>query len=203
MPFNLSISYALRHYMCNITANTIMLEAQNLRALNTAQTPLLGEENTPLHTSAGTGFDGITPRHAVVQTPNLLMTPLRGAGGKVGATPRRMGPGATPMRTPFRDDLSINDQDGASVMGETPREQRMRQTQLKQQLKQGFMNLPAPRNEYDILIPDVDKEKDEAAGGVAMDEDMSDVARRSKEMREAEGMIPQDKDIMVVMLEVW
>jgi pre-mRNA-splicing factor CDC5/CEF1 len=53
----------------------VMAEARNLRNLTAAQTPLLGEENTPLHTSEGTGFGGITPRAAAAFTPNPLATP--------------------------------------------------------------------------------------------------------------------------------
>ncbi len=64
--------------------DNVMLEAQNLIALTSAQTPLKGGENTPLHP---TDFSGITPRRAEVQTPNLIAmglhatsTPLRSQG---------------------------------------------------------------------------------------------------------------------------
>ena len=43
------------------------MEARNLRNMVTAQTPLLGDENTPLHAGpgGGTGFEGATPRHPI------------------------------------------------------------------------------------------------------------------------------------------
>ena len=55
-----------------------MMEARNLRNMTISQTPLLGEENTPLHTSenGGTGFESATPRHQVAFTPNPLATPM-------------------------------------------------------------------------------------------------------------------------------
>ena len=43
------------------TVDNAMMEAQNLRNLTIAQTPLLGDENTPLHTGPGGGFDSATP----------------------------------------------------------------------------------------------------------------------------------------------
>lgn len=52
-----------------------MVEARNLIALSNAQTPLLGGENTTL--LEGTGFQGATPKHAPIQTPNPMATPLR------------------------------------------------------------------------------------------------------------------------------
>jgi len=44
---------------CSLLEDSIMMEARNLRNMTMAQTPLLGEENTPLHapSSGGTGFE--------------------------------------------------------------------------------------------------------------------------------------------------
>lgn len=57
--------------------NRVMQEAQNLRRLQSGQTPLLGGENPELHPS---DFSGITPRTAPSQTPNpLAVPPLRAA----------------------------------------------------------------------------------------------------------------------------
>ena len=71
--------------------DTILQEAQNILALQNVQTPLKGGENTPLRDS---DFDGVTPKKAVVQTPNVVLgTPFRtpGAGGP-GSTPRSLTP---------------------------------------------------------------------------------------------------------------
>ncbi|TFY64444.1 hypothetical protein EVJ58_g2617 [Rhodofomes roseus] len=63
--------------------DNVMSEARNLRNMMAAQTPLLGDENTPIHTdpTGGTGFEGATPRHQVAFTPNPLATPIH-AGGR-------------------------------------------------------------------------------------------------------------------------
>jgi pre-mRNA-splicing factor CDC5/CEF1 len=55
--------------------DAILSEARNLRNLTQAQTPLLGEEATPLYGDVGTGFSGATPKHQVAFTPNPLATP--------------------------------------------------------------------------------------------------------------------------------
>ena len=114
-------------------------EIRNIRALTETQSSLLGGENTPLHEGRGsTGFDSVTPRAHVVSTPNPMATPLRQGGGGVGATPMRssMGPGATPMRTP-RDNFAINQDDAGSMqlVGSTPREVKLREQSMRNQLK--------------------------------------------------------------------
>ena len=115
-------------------------EIRNIRALTETQSSLLGGENTPLHEGPGsTGFDGVAPRRQVMSTPNPMATPMRQGGANgVAATPMRtpMGPGATPMRTP-RDNFAINQDDssGMQVVGSTPREVRLREQSLKNQLK--------------------------------------------------------------------
>ncbi|KAG8786519.1 Pre-mRNA-splicing factor cef1 [Ceratobasidium sp. 428] len=84
----------------------IMAEARGFRNMIQAQTPLLGNENTPMH---------------VAFTLNPLATP-RANDSDVSDT--RVG--ATPLRTPMRDNLSINPEDGTPRIGDTPREERMR-----------------------------------------------------------------------------
>ena len=93
-----------------------------------AQTPLLGEENTPIHSgpAGGTGFEGATPRHQVAFTPNPLATPMH-AGG--------LGPGATP-----RSEAGVSSSN-------------------KRALKAGFMNLPKPENNFELLVPEDEEEE--------------------------------------------
>ena len=149
-----------------------------------AQTPLLGEENTPLHIgpAGGTGFEGATPRHQVAFTPNPLATPLHSGIGPDGlATPR--GVGATPLRTP-RDNLSINPATGMVTGGETPREQRLRVDSAKRALKAGFMNLPKPENNFELLVPE--DEEEEHTSGPMVEEDAAERDARLKRMREEE-----------------
>lgn len=159
--------------------------------MSIAQTPLLGDENTPLHVSSagGTGFESATPRHHVPFTPNPLTTPLRSDASEVGATPRTDGkPGfaaATPLRTPMRDNLSINPE-GFAPVTETPRDQRLRATSAKRALKAGFMSLPKPENNFELLVPE-DEEEDQSTSGVSLsEEDAAERDARLKRLREAE-----------------
>lgn len=144
-----------------------MSEARNLRNMTVAQTPLLGEENTPVHTgpAGGTGFEGATPRHQVAFTPNPLATP-RPDGTDISATPRVSG---TPLRTPMRDNLSINPEDGYPLVGDTPRENRARMSSAKRALQAGFASLPKPENNFELLVPD--DEEEEEVGSIAKEED--------------------------------
>lgn len=61
-------------------------EAQNILALSNVDTPLKGGMNTPLKES---DFEGVTPRHQAIQTPNMMLatpyrTPQGEGGGKRG-----------------------------------------------------------------------------------------------------------------------
>ena len=85
-----------------VSEDNIMAEARNLRNMTIAQTPLMGNENTPLHPAdGGTGFEGATPRHQVAFTPNPLAMPLHS-----GAVDGKLAVGAMPLRTPIRDNLN-------------------------------------------------------------------------------------------------
>lgn len=142
-------------------ADNVLAEARNLRNLSMQQTPLLGDENTPLHElhNRGTGFEGATPARGVAPTPNPLATPRDGHSA-VGATPRGVpgsvrGPGATPLRTP-RDNLAINTPYGETPAHETPREQKLRQRNTKSALEQAFAALPKPKNDFELVVPEDD-----------------------------------------------
>lgn len=134
-----------------------MAEARNIRTLSMQQTPLLGEENTPLHelVGRGSGFEGATPRGAVAPTPNPLATPFRSSESDGSATPASSiisgRPGATPLRTPMRDSLQIND-DMSSVGGTPLRSLR----DTKSQLKQAFAALPKAKNDFELVLPEED-----------------------------------------------
>ena len=124
--------------------DNVMAEARNLRAMTAQQTPLLGDENTPLHElhGRGTGFDGVTPAPQTVATPNPLATPVGAAAA-----------GATPLRTPLRDQLAINAEAGQSI-GDTPRAERERQRMEKRSLADKFAALPRPKNDFELIDPD-------------------------------------------------
>jgi pre-mRNA-splicing factor CDC5/CEF1 len=153
------------------------MEARNLRNMTIAQTPLLGEENTPIHVpqNGGTGFEGATPRHQVAFTPNPLATPRATDGMS-----------ATPLRTPMRDTLSINPEDRSSFIGETPREMRMRTDSTKRSLQASFQSLPKPENNFELLVPDDEDENEAESGKVLSEEDAAERDARKKRRKEEE-----------------
>ncbi|KAI0253901.1 pre-mRNA splicing factor component-domain-containing protein [Lactifluus subvellereus] len=157
--------------------DTILMEARNLRNMTIAQTPLLGEENTPIHApeNGGTGFEGATPRHQVAFTPNPLATPRTTDGMS-----------ATPLRTPMRDSLSINAEDRSSFVGETPREMRVRTDSVKRSLQASFKSLPKPENNFELLVPDDEEGGDTESGKVLSEEDAAERDARIKLRKEEE-----------------
>ena len=165
-------------------------EIRNIRALTETQSSLLGGENTPLHEGSGsTGFDGVTPRRYVVATPNPMATPIRqSVASGAGATPMRApgGSGATPMRTP-RDNFAINKDDPGAiqVVGNTPKEIKLREQAMRSQLKSQFAALPKPKAlEFDLELPEEQQEDDRQAE--LSEEDAAERDRRIEALREAE-----------------
>lgn len=176
------------------TEDNILTEARNLRNMTMAQTPLLGEENTPLH-EGGTNFASATPRHQVAFTPNPLATPLHGTTD-VSATPGS----ATPLRTPLRDNLSINPDGGAGDVGATPREQRLRAGSARRALQAGFLDLPKPENNFELLVPEDEDDEDDEAGGAMTEEDAAERDARDRRVREEEERREMARRSMAVRL---
>ncbi|RPB01087.1 hypothetical protein L873DRAFT_1788686 [Choiromyces venosus 120613-1] len=181
------------------TEDRVANEIKNIRALTETQSSLLGGENTPLHESGTTGFDGIAPRKMTVSTPNPLATPFR-AGGVVvatpGATPGR--PGQTPLRTP-RDSLAIN-QNGAyagSLVSMTPRDQKLQQNSIKQQLRSGFASLPKPK-EIELEEPEEPEEETDTSAGPQLVEDREEIDRRNRERAEVEAAAELKRKTQVI-----
>ncbi|KAH7903946.1 pre-mRNA splicing factor component-domain-containing protein [Hygrophoropsis aurantiaca] len=151
----------------------VMAEARNLRNMTIAQTPLLGDENTPMHTGSGrgTGFESATPRHQVPFTPNPLASFRNGESVDSSATPRPDGKSitsATPLRTPMRDNLSINPVNGMPMVVNTPREQCLRTDSAKRALK----SLPKPENNFALLVPE--DEEDDTTESLLTEEDAAE-----------------------------
>ncbi|KAH8696098.1 pre-mRNA splicing factor component-domain-containing protein [Talaromyces proteolyticus] len=161
-------------------------EIRNIRALTETQSSLLGGENTPLHEGgSSTGFDGIAPRRQEIVTPNPMATPFRQGANGIGATPMRggVGPGATPLRTP-RDNFSLNNEvDGGQIIGSTPREVKMRENFIRQQLRGKLASLPKPKEtEWELEeLPSETQEPTE--GGYAPEEDAEERDRREELIR--------------------
>lgn len=164
-------------------------EIRNIRALTETQSSLLGGENTPLHEGSGsTGFEGVTPRSNIVSTPNPMATPMRQGGGNgLAATPMRggPGPGATPLRTP-RDNFAINKDDAGAMqlVGNTPKEIKLREQSLRQQLRSKFASLPQPKEtEWDLELPEEQQETNREVE--LSEEDAAERDRRDQAMRDA------------------
>ncbi|KJA27283.1 hypothetical protein HYPSUDRAFT_35122 [Hypholoma sublateritium FD-334 SS-4] len=177
--------------------DNVMMEARNLRNMSMTQTPLLGDENTPVHLgpSGGSGFESATPRHQVGFTPNPLATP-RDQGSDVAATPG--GVSSTPLRTPLRDNLSINPEGYSSTPGQTPRDVRIRESSVKRALKAGFMSLPKPENNFELLVPDdedADAADDDATLSVEDAADRDAAIKRRQEEQERKALARRSQSV--------
>lgn len=183
-------SLALRTPKLPAAQDRILQEAQNLMALTNVDTPLKGGLNTPLHES---DFSGVTPQRQVVQTPNtVLSTPFRTPSqSSEGLTPRGgMTPkpviGATPGRTPLRDKLNINPEDG-SVDYNDPTYIKHLERESREQLRLGLMSLPAPKNDFEIVLPEnAERELEERDPEDSFIEDASDVESRKQAVKDAQ-----------------
>ncbi|KAJ5894511.1 hypothetical protein N7495_006202 [Penicillium taxi] len=161
-------------------------EIRNIRALNETQSSLLGGENTPLHEGgSSTGFDGIAPRKQAIFTPNPMATPFRQANG-MSATPMvgGVGPGATPLRTP-RDHFALNREgEGRQLVGSTPRDIKMHQNFLRQEIRNKLSSLPKPK-ETEWEFEEAPSENPEPAAAVELSvEDAAELDRREAKARE-------------------
>ncbi|XP_040283214.1 cell division cycle 5-like protein [Bufo bufo] len=183
-------SIALRTPKTPVAQDRILQEAQNLMALTNVDTPLKGGLNTPLHES---DFSGVTPQRQVVQTPNtVLSTPFRTPSqSSEGLTPRGgMTPkpviGATPGRTPLRDKLNINPEDG-SVDYNDPTYVKHLERESREQLRLGLMSLPTPKNDFEIVLPEnAERELEERDQEDSFIEDASDVEALKQAARDAQ-----------------
>lgn len=156
----------------------IMQEAQNVMALTHVETPLKGGMNTPL---TSTDFSGTLPQSVAIATPNtVIATPFRKGGELGGATPMSTvgsvrGASASNF-TPanVRDKLNINPEDSLSVT-ETPAAFKHYQRQMKSSLREGLASLPAPKNDYEIVVPDEEQEEEDLGDTTVEIEDQADL----------------------------
>ena len=141
--------------------DSIMAEAKNLIALTNTETPLKGGENTPIVEVQGfTSNDLATPGYktsTISATPNLVLsTPFR--------TPRtqlqqQQNNAATPSSTltpaSVRDSLSINPEESLALQISN---QKNLLKETRTRLRQVLSELPAPKNEYEIVVNEDDEE---------------------------------------------
>ncbi|XP_022359403.1 cell division cycle 5-like protein isoform X1 [Enhydra lutris kenyoni] len=183
-------SVALRTPRTPASQDRILQEAQNLMALTNVDTPLKGGLNTPLHES---DFSGVTPQRQVVQTPNTVLstpfrTPSHGAEGltpRSGTTPKPV-INSTPGRTPLRDKLNINPEDGMADYSD-PSYVKQMERESREHLRLGLLGLPAPKNDFEIVLPEnAEKELEDREIDDTYIEDAADVDARKQAIREAE-----------------
>ncbi|OMH79267.1 Pre-mRNA-splicing factor CEF1, partial [Zancudomyces culisetae] len=153
-----------------VDKNTVMVEAMNLVGLTAQQTPLLGEENTPLHTQLGTGYTGITPRSSVTQTPSYLSTSTVSTTDAVSGQ-RRESSQQTPS---VRDEFGLN----------TPRQSATSYLQTKKNpslmISRALMNLPKPKNQFEIIVPH--SEDEQSGDSQTMQVDGNDYGNSEQDM---------------------
>lgn len=178
-----------------LTRDTILEETQNIIALTTQQTPLLGGENATitksdfkrLHREQTPGMTPSTPGpggQLVRRTPG--MTP--GGPGTGGRTPVRPGSSVrgTPGTTPIRDAIGINQlKVGMSaeqaIQATSIRSLKRKRSSHAAKLRSRFANLPEPQMEYSLVLPDLPKD-DDLKKAVVLEEDAEDtLTRRSAE----------------------
>lgn len=183
-------AHALRTPRTPAEQDTILQEAQNILALSNVDTPLKGGMNTPLTQS---DFEGVTPKHQAIQTPNMMLaTPYRTPQGESGGvTPRSMagtpqrGSSATPGRASVRDKLNINPEESLEEY-EAGYRAKEQQEELKAQLKEGLASLPAPSNDFEIVLPETAEGEAEETTDNGFVEDAADVDARKMAMKAAE-----------------
>ncbi|XP_037799007.1 cell division cycle 5-like protein [Penaeus monodon] len=168
----------------------VMQGAHDIMALTHVDTPLKGGMNTPLSQQ---DFGGVEPNKALVQTPNTVLgTPFRTPSGTqittpgrtpIAATPRGQQsalPSTTPGATPIRDKLSINEE-GALVPIDDRQALKAYQRNMRDSLQAGLRSLPAPKNDFEIVVPEDDGQvgEEDKEHGEAMVEDQADIDARA------------------------
>ncbi|WFD32618.1 Pre-mRNA-splicing factor cef1 [Malassezia sp. CBS 17886] len=129
-------------------ADAVLREARALKQRSEMQTPLLGDENTPLPAPRD------DERHAAAATPNPLLTPHGARRDADGAPPGAVAasqpstPGATPLptATPLRDSLGLNAD--ATPVPASPRSPGG----ARHALRAGLQSLPAPKNDFELVV---------------------------------------------------
>lgn len=152
---NMVGSTPMRTPMAPPEEDRIANSIRDIQALTNTQSSLLGGENTPLHTGAGsTGFQGAAPTRSQLQTPNPMATPYRPG----------LGPGATP-----RDNLLLNSS---------------AQVSAKSALRAKLASLPRPKaTEFELELPD--EQAASTNGTSTEIEDQEEIDRRAREAEAA------------------
>lgn len=203
-------AHALRTPRTPAEQDTVLQEAQNILALSNVDTPLKGGMNTPLTES---NFEGVTPKHQAIQTPNMMLTtPYRtpqgegtGTTPRMGRTPQRgsgAGGAVTPGRSSVRDKLNINPEEALMEEYEAGYGAKQQQAEVKAQLKAGLASLPAPSNDFEIVLPETGEEEVEDATDESFVEDAADIDARRMAMKAAEELRERRRQSQAVQREM-
>jgi pre-mRNA-splicing factor CDC5/CEF1 len=163
--------------------DVIANEIRNARARTDTQSALLGGDNPEMIEGATGELADVKSGKQRVFTPNPLATPFRQANGAgPGATPMLNAPGATPMRTP-RDNFRLNEAGEMQLVAPTPRDKKLREMALRQNLRSKLESLPKPKeSEWEFELPE---EQVEVQATEVSEEDAAERDRRNKELRDA------------------
>lgn len=180
--------------------DAINLQAQNILALNQTDSALKGGENTHLQTQMETedfdesqkenigDFHGVTPARQAQATPNQVIgTPFKTPGHGVGGTPGRGMTQAGQTPGSVRDKLGLNTPGHNGGM--TPFNEEGEEVDQVAQLKLGLANLPAPRNDFEIVLEEdlPDGQLEEALSGERAEDYVPDMGdEEEKYQRELE-----------------
>lgn len=165
------------------TGDTLKQQALNLKLMNQAQTPLLGGQM-----DARLDF---TPQvdSRVPQTPNALLAQLANTN-----SPSASVTSITASVRGLRDNMGIN----------TPRSRGFDETPVefkKRDPRQMFASLPAPKNDFEIVLPQMEQMNDEEHG-TGISDDAEDVLKRNEDKKERERELLFKKQTQVVQLEL-
>lgn len=165
-----------------LARDNVQMEVQNILALQNVDTPLKGGVNTPLHEA---DFSGILPASRVQATPNTVLNAVAATPASTfGATPSSVGSftpgpgGATPV---YRDQMGINE--GGATGG----------LESRAELRRALATLPEPRNDYEIVAPDVDGEETEQPE--EQEEEWVDDAADAKEARAKQRALRRQREL--------
>ncbi|KAK4494386.1 hypothetical protein PRZ48_014684 [Zasmidium cellare] len=168
-------------------------ELRNARARTETQSVLLGGENTPLaEGSSTTGFGSVAPSKQSLSTPNPMATPYRQQNGTTN------GVGATPMRTP-RDGFRLNQEDGSmQLVGQTPRDVRLREQAARSGLRGKLASLPKPQQTEWELEAMPEERAELALAQELSEEDAAERDRRNAELAKAAALADFRRQTKVV-----
>lgn len=158
--------------------DNIMREALDLRRMQNMQTPLLQDSTDRDEGRDGAG-ETTQPASRRMLQGRATPLPLQDSVSNAGST-------ATPLRTPLRDNLGLNVGDTSSMFSSAPQQARRSASAAKARLQQSLMRLPAPKNDFDIVL-------DEDGASLPQDDEQSEAVQHNLDASEREKMAQRMK----------